>query len=159
MDDINTISLPTTNTNPPVSSSNGWASKPRPSLLHGPLSQYLGMRRPEVVPAPQPFHSPGRPLVLNVGQPGLLDTIHFIDDERIAVPLADDQVDWNQLGSSGRNDKTGLRGTDEARLVSLIHLAMTGPSLQKGVGAAVTGRGRPLSVRRRARTRRDPSRP
>lgn len=34
-----------------------------------------------------------RPLELTVGKPGLLDTLHFIDDDRIATRLPDDHVE------------------------------------------------------------------
>lgn len=32
------------------------------------------------VPEPQPFHQRGRPLKLKLGQAGMLDTIHFVDN-------------------------------------------------------------------------------
>nr|QTE76000.1 ScyPKS [Scytalidium album] len=81
-----------------------------PRLIeNGKLSKRIlaSSRRP--VPEPQPFHQPGRPLVMHVGQPGLLDTIHFIDDERMAQPLADDEVEL-KVKATGLNFKDVMMG-------------------------------------------------
>ncbi|CAI4212777.1 unnamed protein product [Parascedosporium putredinis] len=40
----------------------------------------------------QPFEQPGRPLKINVGTKGALDTLHFIDDVGALEPLASDEV-------------------------------------------------------------------
>ena len=58
----------------------------------------------ETVPEPQPFHQPGRPLVMEVGTPGLLDSIHFVDDERVKMPLPDDCVEI-EVKATGFNFK------------------------------------------------------
>ena len=42
---------------------------------------------------PQLFNQQGRPLKLRLGQTGLLDTIHFIDDVNLRLPVADDEVE------------------------------------------------------------------
>lgn len=70
------------------------------------------------VPEPQPFHQPGRPLVMNVGQPGLLDTIHFIEDERMAVPLADDEVEI-EVKATGLNFKDVMMGLGQIQSETL----------------------------------------
>ena len=44
-------------------------------------------------PETQDFRQSGRPLVMEVGTPGLLDTIRFVDDDRIDDALLDDQVE------------------------------------------------------------------
>ena len=43
-------------------------------------------------PEPQLLSSITRPLVLAIGKPGLLDTLHFIDDVTVLAPLAADEV-------------------------------------------------------------------
>ena len=40
----------------------------------------------------QPFNSPGRALMMEVGVPGLLDSVHFIDDLRVQRVLPPDEV-------------------------------------------------------------------
>ena len=44
-------------------------------------------------PEPQPLLQPGRPLALTVGIPGILDSLHFIDDLSLSSPLADNEVE------------------------------------------------------------------
>jgi NADPH:quinone reductase-like Zn-dependent oxidoreductase/SAM-dependent methyltransferase len=44
-------------------------------------------------PEDQPFVQSDRPLRLEVGRPGLLDTMHFVDDEEMAGELLDDCVE------------------------------------------------------------------
>jgi acyl transferase domain-containing protein/D-arabinose 1-dehydrogenase-like Zn-dependent alcohol dehydrogenase/SAM-dependent methyltransferase/NADP-dependent 3-hydroxy acid dehydrogenase YdfG len=44
-------------------------------------------------PELQPLLQPGRPLKLVVGSPGLLDTLHFVDDKRYYEPLAAEDVE------------------------------------------------------------------
>lgn len=47
----------------------------------------------EARPIEMRFHQSGRPLRIHVGSPGLLDSLHFVDDEQVAEPLADDCVE------------------------------------------------------------------
>lgn len=43
-------------------------------------------------PEPQLLSSITRPLVLAIGKPGLLDTLHFVEDATVLAPLAADEV-------------------------------------------------------------------
>lgn len=43
-------------------------------------------------PEPQPLSSISRQLTLNIGKPGLLDTLHFVNDDDVTQPLAADEV-------------------------------------------------------------------
>ncbi|KAM0389205.1 hypothetical protein ACHAQC_009086 [Fusarium culmorum] len=43
-----------------------------------------------------------RPLRLTIGKPGLLDTLYFVDDERVLAPLADHEVEI-QVKATGLN--------------------------------------------------------
>ena len=43
-------------------------------------------------PEPQPLSSIKEPLALAVGKPGLLDTLHFVDDTTVLEPLASNEV-------------------------------------------------------------------
>lgn len=58
----------------------------------------------EKVPESQRFNQPDRPLVIEVGTPGLLDTIRFVDDARTETPLQDDQVEV-EVKATGLNFK------------------------------------------------------
>ena len=53
-------------------------------------------------PTDQPFFQPGRPLRVEVGTPGLLDTIRFVDDELMAGELPEDRVEV-EVKASGFN--------------------------------------------------------
>ena len=50
------------------------------------------------------FHQPDRPLKLHVQQPGLLDSMVFVDDESALVPLPPDQIEL-QVKACGINFK------------------------------------------------------
>ncbi|KAL8631914.1 hypothetical protein Q9189_002390 [Teloschistes chrysophthalmus] len=53
---------------------------------------------------PQPFVQEGRPLKMALGQTGLLDTIHFVEDKSLANALADDEVELS-VQAAGMNFK------------------------------------------------------
>lgn len=53
---------------------------------------------------PQPFIQEGRPLKMALGQTGLLDTIHFVEDHSLTNPLADDEVELS-VQAAGMNFK------------------------------------------------------
>ena len=44
------------------------------------------------LPEPQPLSSISRPLTLGISKPGLLDTLHFVDDDDVLRSLAADEV-------------------------------------------------------------------
>ncbi|KAH8811665.1 putative polyketide synthase [Xylogone sp. PMI_703] len=46
-----------------------------------------------LTPELQPFHQEGRPLRMEVGVPGLLDSLRFVDDVSMSEPLPDDFVE------------------------------------------------------------------
>jgi hypothetical protein len=46
-----------------------------------------------------PFFQPNRPLKLEVGVPGILDTLQFVDDFDAAKPLAEDEVEIKVMAS------------------------------------------------------------
>ena len=50
-------------------------------------------------PVMQPFGQPGRPLKLEIGAPGMLDTLHFMDDYEALEPLGDDELDVKVMAS------------------------------------------------------------
>lgn len=57
------------------------------------VNREIELANTQPVPEPQTFQQPGRPLVMEIGTPGLLDTIHFVDDDRMDDALPDDQVE------------------------------------------------------------------
>ncbi|KAL9078526.1 MAG: hypothetical protein Q9157_002549 [Trypethelium eluteriae] len=58
-----------------------------------PMNHALHVRGRQPPPEPQSFVQPGRPLRLSIGAPGLLDTLHFIDDERPLAILGENDVE------------------------------------------------------------------
>ncbi len=52
----------------------------------------------------QPFSQETRPLKLTIGNPGFLDTLCFVDDERVAEPILDDEIEID-IQASGLNFK------------------------------------------------------
>lgn len=55
-------------------------------LLDQKKDQFIMRETYEPVAEPQRFHQPGRPLTLTVGQVGLLDSIHYVDDKELQTP-------------------------------------------------------------------------
>ena len=51
-------------------------------------------------PELQPFSQPSRPLRLDIGNPGMLDTLHFVDDPRALAPLGDNEVEIEVLANA-----------------------------------------------------------
>lgn len=58
----------------------------------------------ELKPEPQTFQQPGRHLVMEIRTPGLLDTIYFVEDDRINDALLEDQVEI-EVKATGFNFK------------------------------------------------------
>ena len=56
----------------------------------------------DVQPQPemQPFFQPGRPLRLDIGVPGMLDTLQFVDDPRPLEPMGEKEVEVEVLASA-----------------------------------------------------------
>ncbi|KAF4954956.1 hypothetical protein FSARC_11985 [Fusarium sarcochroum] len=65
-------------------------------------NQFIAHETQEPVLELRPFHQPGRPLKLEVGTPGLLDTLRFNDDPTFNNPIGDDEVDIG-VAASGIN--------------------------------------------------------
>ena len=72
----------------------------RDGILHIPrvmnddeMNRFVHQQLQESEPEPQPFFQKDRPLKMKIGSPGLLDTLHFIDDYTLSTSLADDYVE------------------------------------------------------------------
>ena len=52
----------------------------------------------------QPFYQEGRPLRLTITNPGVLSTLSFVNDERLALPLPEDEIEI-EIRASGLNFK------------------------------------------------------
>ena len=52
------------------------------------------------LPELQPFHQPERPLQLDIGVPGMLDTLRFIDDPQATESLGENDVEIEVLANS-----------------------------------------------------------
>ena len=71
---------------------------PNPNLSQDIFTRSLVQQSGETVVKLAP------PLVLKIGSPGLLDTLHFVEDERFLQPIADDEVEI-ETKSIGMNFK------------------------------------------------------
>lgn len=58
----------------------------------------------EVMPYEQPFCQPGRPLKLEIGSAGALDTLRLVDDNKVSSPLGDFEVEI-EVKATGMNFK------------------------------------------------------
>ena len=58
-----------------------------------PMNHALHLHGQQPAPEQQPLSQPGRPLRLSIGTPGMLDTIHWIDDDAGLAPLGENEVE------------------------------------------------------------------
>jgi NADPH:quinone reductase-like Zn-dependent oxidoreductase/malonyl CoA-acyl carrier protein transacylase/SAM-dependent methyltransferase len=65
-------------------------------------NQFIARETKELTPELQLFEQPGRPLKLEIGIPGFLDTLRFVDDPTFLTPIGDDEVDIH-VAASGVN--------------------------------------------------------
>ena len=87
----------------------------------------------EPTPEPQPFQQPARPLVMEIGTPGLLDTIYFIDDDRMNDTLLDDQVEI-EVKATGFNFKDVMMAMGQVE-VEKLGLECAGTITSCGISA------------------------
>ena len=69
-------------------------------------------------PEPQTFRQYGRPLVMGIGTPGLLDTIYFVEDDRMDSALPDDQVEI-EVKATGLNFKDVMMAMGQVEVEEL----------------------------------------
>ena len=67
-----------------------------------PMNHALHVSGRQAPPEPQSFVQPGRPLRLAIGTPGMLDTLHFVDDEKPLATLGENDVEI-EVGANGVN--------------------------------------------------------
>lgn len=58
-----------------------------------PLNKAMAYNELDAAPEVAEVVQPDRPLKLAIGRPGMLDTLHFLDDEAPLQPLADEEVE------------------------------------------------------------------
>ncbi|KAK6067118.1 polyketide synthase [Seiridium cupressi] len=68
------------------------------------MNKFVHQQLRESEPELQPLSQEGRPLKMTIGNPGLLDTLHFIDDYTLSTSLAPDHVEI-QVQAAGLNFK------------------------------------------------------
>jgi hypothetical protein len=74
-----------------------------PRIIEDPQTNaFIAKETQPPVPVLQPFEQLGRPLKLEVGIPGLLDTLRFVEDPKMSVPLGGDEVEI-KVHASGLN--------------------------------------------------------
>jgi hypothetical protein len=56
------------------------------------LNHRLSLMESGAIPEVADLIQPKRPLKLTIGRPGMLDTLHFVDDETPFQPLRDEEV-------------------------------------------------------------------
>lgn len=86
-----------------------WEFKERANRLMIPrviedvtLNKLIAQETQDPIPELQSFEQPGRSLKLEIGIPGLLDTLRFANDNSILAPIGDDEVDI-RVAASGVN--------------------------------------------------------
>ncbi|KAI1273287.1 hypothetical protein F5Y07DRAFT_391401 [Xylaria sp. FL0933] len=57
------------------------------------LNRSLSLKESSAAPEIEDLVQPKRPLKLTIGVPGMLDTLHFVDDDTLFQPLPDDEVE------------------------------------------------------------------
>jgi NADPH:quinone reductase-like Zn-dependent oxidoreductase len=63
------------------------------------MNDMLAGQNKLATPVLLPFYQPSRPLKLEVGVPGILDTLQFVDDFDAVKPLAEDEVEIKVMAS------------------------------------------------------------
>ena len=87
------------------------------------------------IPELQPFVQPGRPLVIETGTPGLLDSIHFIDDVRMQQPLPAGHVEI-EVKATGFNFKDVMMAMGQ---IEVETLGLECGGIVSAIGGSVTG--------------------
>jgi NADPH:quinone reductase-like Zn-dependent oxidoreductase/malonyl CoA-acyl carrier protein transacylase len=82
------------------------------------LTKHVGASSQSNVPLMERFDQPGRPLRMLVGTPGLLDSLHFTDDDRLDTELPDDWVEM-QVKASGINFKDVMMAMGQIKVENL----------------------------------------
>ena len=65
-----------------------------------PKNYSLQLQGRKAPPEMQNFVQPGRPLRLEVGVPGMLDSLHFVDDPRPFAPLGEHEIEFSVQASA-----------------------------------------------------------
>ena len=88
-----------------------------------PLQQFLTPRSIVAEPEDQPFCQTDRALCLEVGSPGLLDSLRFIDDPSSSQPIASDELRMTPkaFGVNFRDVMISLGQLDDKSLMSSEH--------------------------------------
>lgn len=82
------------------------------------FNKAVGLLTNQPKPGLQKFSQRGRPLVIETGTPGLLDSIHFVDDVRISSPLPDDWVEI-EVKATGFNFKDVMMAMGQIEVETL----------------------------------------
>jgi hypothetical protein len=59
-----------------------------------------------------PFSQPDRPLKMVIGTPGVLDTLHFVDDQTLEATLAEDEIEI-EVKAIGMNSRDIMAATNQ----------------------------------------------
>ena len=99
-----------------------------------PLQQFLGSSTTVAEPEDQPFCQTNRALCLEVGSPGLLDSLRFIDDTSSSQPIASDEIRMipKAFGVNFRDVMISLGQLEDKSLMSSEHsgiVAEVGPDV------------------------------
>ena len=98
------------------------------------MNKFVHQQLRESEPELQPFHQEGRPLKLTIGNPGLLDTLHFMDDYTLAGSLDEGYVEI-EVKAVGLNFKDVMIAMGH---LSNEHIGIECSGVVSRVGSAVT---------------------
>lgn len=99
------------------------------------LTKHIASTTQNKNPELQPFDQPDRPLRMFVGTPGLLDTLHFTEDDRSEEALPDDWVEM-EIKASGINFKDVMMALGQ---IKVENLGWECSGILTAVGKHVTG--------------------
>lgn len=103
-------------------------------VTDGDMNKFVHQQLRESEPERQPFHQKGRPLKMTISNPGLLDTLHFIDDYTLSSPLVDNYVEI-EVKAVGLNFKDVMIAMGH---LSNEHIGVECSGVVTQVGSAVT---------------------
>lgn len=92
------------------------------------------LRESDPEPERQLLHQKGRPLKMMIGNPGLLDTLHFIDDYTLSSPLGDNYIEI-EVKAVGLNFKDVMIAMGH---LANEHIGVECSGMVTRVGATVT---------------------
>lgn len=98
------------------------------------MNKFVHQETMNTAPDCQPFAQKDRPLKMIIGSPGALDTLHFVDDKSVGMPLAADEIEIKIMATS-MNFKDVMIAMGQ---LSSDYLGIECSGVVSSIGSAVT---------------------